>query len=211
MVLNVVHLDRPEGAEAHMQCNVGQFYTHVLDLFQQFRGKVQPRCGSGGRAGDLGIDRLIPFLILQFLFNIRWQGHTAQPLQNFQENTLVVKAHQAITVFQHFRDLGGQLSVTKDDLCALAELFARPHQTFPGLLPAVNEQQYLAGTAGLPLSDEPSRQNAGVIHHQAVTRAEKARQIIEMVVSNLPSGLVKGHQSGAVPAFQRSLGNQLRG
>ena len=82
VVRNLLRLDRAEGAQPHMECNVANLYTHFPHLLQQLGGEMEPCGGCGGGAHHLGIYRLIPLLILELRLDVRRKGHTAQPLQN---------------------------------------------------------------------------------------------------------------------------------
>ena len=212
MVLDVLCLHGAEGSKAHMEGNVAYLYTHLLDFFQQFRGKMEPGSGGGGGAYHFGVDRLIPLIVLKLRLDVGRQRHLAQPFQNFKENALVVEANQALAVVQFLFDGGGELgTVAEDHLGARFQLTARAHQALPALVPLVYQQQHLAHTAGRTVADEPGGNNPGVVEHQTVPRAEELGQLIEMVVLHCPGMLVQGEKPGGIPPLQRGLGDELLG
>ncbi len=50
---------------------------------------MQPGSGSGGRTQLMGIDSLVPFLILQLCRNIVGKGHPADFFQNIKKIAVV--------------------------------------------------------------------------------------------------------------------------
>ena len=140
------------------------------------------------------MDGLIPLSILQFLLDVGRQRHLAQPIQHLQENALVGKAHQPIAVRQLLRDLCCQLAIAEGDLGAGAQLLPRPHQTLPHVAAAVDEQQYLAHAAPRhAMTQQPRRQDAGIVQNQAVAGPQVLRQVKEVPVL-CGTGLLIQHQ-----------------
>lgn len=162
VVLDGVLFDGTEGPEAHMQRHIADLHALGLNGLQQLRREVQSRRGSRGAAQDLGVDGLIPLLILQLLFDVGRQRPLAQMFQHLQEDPVVVEADQAVSAFQFPDYLGGQLAVAEGELGPRAHLPARPHQAFPSLVAPVNEQQHLTGAAaGEPAAPEAGRAAPG--------------------------------------------------
>ena len=64
VVGDLLLLHRAESTKSHMECNVSDLYTHLLNFLQQLRCKMQSGGGGGGRAVHLGVDGLIPLPIL---------------------------------------------------------------------------------------------------------------------------------------------------
>ena len=101
-----------------MKGHIGDVHAHVPDLLQQLLGKMQSRSGRRRRAGDPGIDRLIPFAVLQLLLDIGRQRHFAQPLQNLQKDALIVELYELFALLQILGDGGGQFSISEGNLGA---------------------------------------------------------------------------------------------
>ena len=169
VLLNVILLDRTERAEADVQRHIADAHTLRLYFLQQFRRKVQPRRRRGRAALDLGIDRLIALLIGKLLLDVGRQRHLAEALERFKEDALVIEPYHAVSVRQHIHDLRRQLTAAKLHFRALAQMLARTHDAFPGLLSAVDEQQHLARAAARQtLAEKSRRQHAGVVQDQAI-------------------------------------------
>lgn len=87
-----------------------------------------------------------------------------------------------------------------------------PHQTLPGLISTVDEQQHFTGTAARqPLSQQAGRQHSGVVQNQAVTRAQKIRQFVKMMMPHFTAGPIQGHETGGIPSLDGCLGNEFLG
>ena len=72
-------------------------------------------------------------------------------LQNLQENSLVIKAHQTVAVRQDLCDLCRQLAVAEGELGSLPHMPSRAHQTFPRLFsPVAVSYTHLTMTATPP-------------------------------------------------------------
>ena len=85
-----------------------------------------------------------------------------------------MELHQAVAAGQFLGHFGGQFPVAEIQMRAGLHFFAWPHQAFPGLVALVVQQQDLAGAAArLPVAQETRRQDAGIVHDQAVARAEQ--------------------------------------
>ena len=178
-----------------MECNVSYLYTHCLYFFQQLRRKVQPRRGRCRRAVDLGVHRLIAFLILQLLLDVRRQGHLAQSFQYLQEYPFIRELYQPVAVGQLVHHLRRQLSVAEGHPRALPKLLPRTDKALPHIVAPVDKQQNFAGpAAGHPMAQQPCRQHPGVIQNQAVARTQILRQVIEMPVLYCPCFLVQHQQ-----------------
>ena len=182
--------------------------TPLAAIFSSSSGVA--RRGGRRAAQDLGVDGLIPLLVLQLLLDIGRQGHFAQVLQHLQEDALVVEAHHPVAVGQLLHHLGGQFPVAEAQLRPCTHLPARAHQALPGLVAPVDQQQHLAGAAaGQPLAQQAGGQHPGVVQNQAVAGIQKVRQLVEVMVTGLPCLPVQRHQAGGVPLVQGRLGDQL--
>ena len=210
VVGDLVLLHGAEGAKTHMERHIADVHALGLDLLQQLRSEVQSRRGGRRAAQHLGVHRLIPLLILKLLLDVGRQGHFSQMLQNLQENSLVIKAHQTVAVRQDLGDLRGQFAIAEGELGPLPHVPSGAHQALPGLLSPVDQQQHLAGTAPRqPLAQQAGGQDPGIVQNQAVAGIQKVRQFIEMVMLPGTGVPVQGHKPGAVPPFQRRLRDQL--
>ena len=210
MLRDVLRLHRAEGAQPHMEGDIAQLDPHLLDLPEQFRGEVQAGGGGGGGAVDLGVDGLIPLIVLKLLLDVGRQRHLAQLLQYLQEDPLVVEAHQTVPAGCLRLHRGGEASLAEGHLGPRLQLPARADQALPESVPLVGQQQHLTGASpGEPVADQPGWQDPGVVQHQAVPRPQQLGQLIKVPVGDLPGALVQGQQSGGVPALQRGLSDQL--
>ena len=75
MLQHVFFLHRTESSQSHMQGHISDLNTLVRDLLQQFPGKMESRRRRCRRAFIFCINGLITVFILQFMSDIRRQGH----------------------------------------------------------------------------------------------------------------------------------------
>ena len=216
VVQDVLLLHRPEGAQAHMEGHIADGDAHGLHPVHQLPGEVEPGGGGGGGAVVLGVDGLVPPLVLELLFDVGGQGHPPQPLQNLQEDALVGEADQAVAALHLPNDLAHQLPVPEGDPGAGPQLLPRADQTLPHVVPPVNEQQHLRRPAGRPVAveaaaQEPGGQHPAVVHDEAVPGPQQVGQLVEVPVGPGPRHLVQRQQAGGVPPLQRRLGDKLLG
>ena len=168
--------------------------------------------GGGGAAVDLGVDGLVALPVLQLLLNVGGEGHFPQSVQHLQKNALVLEMHQPVAAGQLLGDLGGELPISEGDTGAGAQLLTGPHQTFPRVLTPVNEQQDLTGSAaGEPMTQQPGRENTGVIEDQTVAGPQIVRQIVEVAMHPCAGILIQHQQAGGIPPGDGGLGDKLLG
>ena len=86
-------------------------YLHALirNALQKLRRKMQPCCRSGSGTVFTSIDRLIAFLILQLLRDIRRQRHFTDPIQNFFQYAVIIKLDYLVPVIEGINNGGGKL------------------------------------------------------------------------------------------------------
>ena len=209
MVGNLLRLHRAEGSQTNMKGNESGADSLGPNFIQQLLGKVQTCRGRRSGTHLPGVDRLIPLLIFQFRLNVGRQWHLAQPLQNFQENPLIVEFHHPVPVFPDLPDSGCQFAVAKNDLVSRLHFPSGLAQALPALVPQVPQQKHLHHTASGAMTHQPGGQHPGIIHHQAVPRLQVLHNIIKMPVGHFSGPAVQNHQPGSVPPLQRRLGNQL--
>lgn len=170
---------------------------------------------TGGRrrstADDLGIDRLITLLILEFFLNIGRQRHAAELLQHLKEDTFIMEFNQTVAVRQDFLNLRRQLTIAESDLRALAQTASRTDQALPDIVAAVDQQKDLRNAAARAVSDQARGQDAGIVEHETVAGIQELRQLIKMMMPDFSGLFVQYQQTGGVPLIQRSLGNQTLG
>ena len=77
MLQHIFFLHRAESPQSHMQGHISDLNALVRDLLQKFPGKMETRCRRCRRALIFCINGLITVLILQFMSDIRRQGHLA--------------------------------------------------------------------------------------------------------------------------------------
>ena len=79
-------------------------HSHLLNLCQQFLGKM--KSGSRSSRGSLMfcINGLITVFIFQTVCNIRWKRHLAKLVKNLLEDPLIGELNQTISLFYHIND-----------------------------------------------------------------------------------------------------------
>ena len=104
MIQYIRNLDRPEGSQTHMKCDVRDLDAHFLNLCQQLFREMQSRRRCGARPFVLGVDRLIAAFFLQTVCDVWRQRHLAELVENLFENTLVGELNQPVSFLYHIND-----------------------------------------------------------------------------------------------------------
>ena len=76
MVRNLLRFYWAKGSQPHVERHIADFYPHFFNGIQQIFGKMQARRRGCRRANLPRIDRLIPFGILEFFFDIGRQRNS---------------------------------------------------------------------------------------------------------------------------------------
>ena len=76
---------------------------------------MKPRRRRGRGAVVLGVDGLVAVFVLQFVRDIRRQGHFAEPVQDLLEDSLVFETNEAVSFIDDVRDLAGKNALAEDD------------------------------------------------------------------------------------------------
>ena len=104
MIQYIRNLDRPEGSQTHMKCDVRDLDSHFLNLCQQLFREMQTCCRCSRRSFVFRINRLIAVLILQTVGDVWRQRHLAELVENLLENTLVGELNQPVSFLYHIND-----------------------------------------------------------------------------------------------------------
>jgi hypothetical protein len=59
------------------------------------------------------------------------------------------------------------------------------------------------------MAQKTGGQDAGIVHHKAVTGTKIVDNVIKMFMAHFPALFVQDHEPGCVPLLQWSLGNQF--
>ena len=134
-------------------------------------------------------------------------------VEQLKENALVLEADHAVAVGRVDRlDHAGQQAVTEGELDALAGLLARAGQAFPDAVAVVGQQNDLDRRgAPLGLPHQASRDDAGIVHHETITRLEVVQQIVKMAVRQFAGRPIHDEHTGAVPLRERMLCDETFG
>ena len=158
------------------------------------------------------IDRLVALLVFQLLLDVGRQGHLPHLVQQREEDALIGKAHQPVSVLFYANHLPGEEPLAKDEAAAFPGPLARLAQDLPGIVPFVFQQQKLhMGPRVLLNPIDAGGQHPGVVEDKAVARAQKLADLIKMMVAHPAGAPVQDHQPGSVPRLHGGLGNQLLG
>ena len=171
---------------------------------------MQSGGGGGGAALFPGIDRLIPFPILQTLVNVGRQRHLSQPVQNFLKNTLIMKTHQPRTLRGPIHDLRPKKAVAEAAPCSRSQPAARTHQRFPQVFfQPLQQQDFHRHMGFFLLPQQPCGNDARVIDDHHIARIQKAGQVVKMQMLNGTIRPVIHQQATVIPGLHRSLGDQF--
>ena len=80
VIRDLVHADGTEGTKPDVKRHIPDLDPFLPDFSQKLFGKMQPGSGGGGGADLAGIDRLVAFLVLKLLLNIRPVPPKRRPL-----------------------------------------------------------------------------------------------------------------------------------
>ena len=210
MLAHVFLLHRTEGAKADVQQHRHDFDPFLPDLLQQLRGEVQTGGRRGGAALFPGIDRLIALPILQAFVNVGRQGHLTQPIQNFLKNALIMETHQPRALRGTIHDFRPKQPVAEAAPGSRGQTAARAHQRFPKVFFQPLEQQNLHWHVGFFLfSQQPGRNDPGVVDHHHVARIQEPGQIVKVQVLHGMIRPIIHQQAAVIPGFDGGLSDQL--
>ena len=203
MLVHVHFLYGTKGAQTHVQQHGDDGHTLLPHLFQQLGGKMQTRCGGGGRAFGLGVDRLIAVLVGQLLVDIRGQRHLAQLVQQLFEHALIGEAHHAAAGFLHvFHDGAMQQPIAEAAHRTRLQPTARTHQRFPVRGVDAAKQQHLHGYAGVLLhAQQTGGDDLRLIDDQRVTGIQIVHNVVKMLMLNGARVPVQHHQAAVIPGL----------
>lgn len=106
------------------------------------------------------------------MIRFQYEGVFLELLEQFKEDTLILEANHTVAILGIDRlNHTGQQSVTERQLDTLSGLLARSSQAFPHTITMIGQQNDFdrRGTS-FGLSHQACRNDARVIHNQAVTR-----------------------------------------
>ena len=171
MVVNVLRFHRAKCPKSHMQCHVADLYAYVSYLLQQFRSKVQPGCRRGSGPSHFGVDSLIPLLVLKLCFDVGWQGHFAQLLQNLQKDSLIVKPDSPLPVLQLRLYGRSEVAITENHLGSRLQFPPGTDQALPQIFPFIDKKKYFTGPSARPATNEPGGKDPGIVEYHTIPRS----------------------------------------
>ena len=140
MMLDVVHLDRPEGAEAHMKGHMGDINTFLLNLFKKLLRKMKPRRRRSRRSLVLRIYRVVARPVLKTMVDIGRKRHFTERVQHFLKDSFILEGDHAVPVRKNVRDLTDErrslrpsIRTSEEDSRPGPALFPRLDQRLPGI------------------------------------------------------------------------------
>ena len=95
VLLDVLAFYRTEGADAHVQSDIGDFHAFLFDFLQQLFGKMKSGCRGGYRSVNTAVYRLIGFFVcvIRRPLDVRRKRHAPQLFQPLHENAFVLKTN----------------------------------------------------------------------------------------------------------------------
>ena len=166
MLEGVLRLDGTESPETYVQQHLAEFRSRFLDFFHK-RGSEMQTCGrSGGRAVNLGVYRLITFLVAEFFAYVRRERHIADAVENVLENPVENESHHPFSVFAHALHHGGKF-VAYLYYAADSGFSGRAHKRFPaGVVQPFQQKDFKHRLPALDMSEETGGYDAGVVDDQ---------------------------------------------
>lgn len=210
MLCHVIDLDRPEGPEPYVQCDLGDLHAHIPDLIKKFRCKVKAGGRGGGRAVVPGIDGLVAVFVPELVRDVGRQRHLPELIQNLLEDAFIAELDQTVPVLHDLQNLAGQEPVAEREDRAGTALFSRLHKGLPDVVLSALEKQDL----DLPLgafahAEKTGGDHAGVVQDQAVARMQEIRDLLEYMMGDLTGRFIQDHQPGGAAVIERILGDQF--
>ena len=132
-------------------------------------------------------------------------------LEHLQEDAFIMELHDAVAALGDLLHGGPQLSVAEDQLGSGLCFSARAAETLPSARAQIAQQHQLHTAAAAAAAEEPRREDARIVDHQAVARAEVRGQVVKMPVLDPSRVLVQNEQARMIAFGDRGLGDQLFG
>ena len=182
VIENVFFFHGTESAETYMQKHRRKLDAVVFEPLYQFGGEMQSRGGSGGRAFDFAVHRLIAFLIREFFLDVRRKRHIAHPVENVFEHSVEHKLDRPCAVVADLRHDGGKLVAKMNygtEFC-LARGF---HYSFPmRIVLALQKQNFEHAFVIFDVTENARGYDSRVVDDNQIALFEKGRQIVKMFV-----------------------------
>ena len=196
--LDLVRLDRTEGAEADMQGDVGDLHALLLHGLEQLLGPVETGGRGRRRAVVLCIDGIVACLFLQLMMDVRWDRHLAEAVEHLLPDTLELETDDAVAIIDRVDDLALQQALAELDARTVPELLSRLDEALPVGRAQAAKKQYLDMCASTRLlAMQACRDDLRIVDDEAVTLMKIVDDVIKMTVIDLACEAVH-HQKPAV-------------
>ena len=178
-----------EGVEADVQCD-----ALCLEAGQQLRGEVKARRRRRGRAGLVGVDRLVARRVGERLGDVRRQRRLPR--------RLAFEAHEPATLAEVRDELDRAVPLPR------SQLPRRPRERLPEAVFDGLQQEYFDVPACLPAQAKPGRDDPRVVDDGELA-AQLRGQLRERALAHGAALALVHEQARGVAALHRVLGDQL--
>ena len=131
---------------------------------------MKSRCRSSGAALIFRVDCLIPVSVTEFVCNIRRKRHLAESVQDFFEDSLVLKLHQSVPLIENVEDHSLQAPVAESYPGSRFQFLSRPYKCLPPVGTKSFQQQDLGVCSRVFLcAQEPCGDHFSIVEDQCVS------------------------------------------
>ena len=210
MIFNLVLFYRAECPETDMQRDRTDRNAFCTDFIQKLGSKVKAGSRRCCAAQFTGIDRLVTLTVIEFFLDVRGEGHFAEAVQNFEKNSPIQEAYDAVPVRQHGFNHCTEFTGPEDDFSAFTEPSARTAEALPAISAKVPQKNQFRCAPACPVAQQPGGENSGIIDDQAVAFPQQRRQFVKHAVCQRSALPVEAKQPGMIAFWNRSLRDQFR-
>ena len=95
VILDFVHFHGAEGADAHVECHIGQLHAFGCGRAEELFGEVEACRGRGHGTLYLRVDGLVTVFVFGVVFagDVWWKRHLADLFESFEEDAFVLELY----------------------------------------------------------------------------------------------------------------------
>jgi hypothetical protein len=170
VIFNLFDFHRSEGPDPDVKGDHGNLHSLRSEGLKQGSGKMKTRCRGSNRTVLLCENGLITISIQRFIlpFYIRRKRDVADLLEDVCDFGLTGEGNFPFSIFAHLQFTLNP--IVEPNPGSPFYLARPPHEDLPFPLSSVprGDKEKFTSPPGLFFSDQPRREDAGVVHHKEV-------------------------------------------